>query len=71
MSRADPSALPCQGQTPQSFLNDRMLIYDAMGNEFTKVEVSKSPACPLCGVAPSIIELRDELGAMNACTLKP
>lgn len=51
-------------------LNDRMLIFDALENEFTKVEVARNPACPVCGAAPTITELRDEIQAMKVCDLK-
>ena len=50
-------------------LNDRMLIYDALENEFTKVEITKNPDCPICGDHPTITGLYDELGAMNVCRL--
>jgi molybdopterin/thiamine biosynthesis adenylyltransferase len=51
-------------------LNNRMLIYDALDGEFTKVEIKRNPQCPLCGAHPTITELRDEEGAKNVCALK-
>ena len=48
-------------------LNDRMLIYDALENEFTTVEIAKNPDCPICGDHPTITGLIDEVGAMNVC----
>jgi len=50
-------------------LCDRMLIYDALGNDFSKVAVARNPGCPVCGEKPTITELRDEIGALKACTL--
>ncbi|HBA89543.1 MAG TPA: adenylyltransferase [Geobacter sp.] len=53
-----------------TLLNNQMLIFDALENEFTKVEVAKNPDCPVCGAAPTITELRDELQIMKACEME-
>ncbi len=49
-------------------LTGRLLIYDAEGMEFRNVPVRKNPRCPVCGENPSIVELKDEPGAMNVCS---
>ena len=51
-------------------LCDRMLIYDALGNEFSKVTVARNPVCPVCGDHPTITGLRDEVGAINVCEMR-
>jgi len=48
-------------------LSGRLLIYDAEGMEFRDVSIRKNPRCPLCGETPTILQLKDELGAMNVC----
>lgn len=50
-------------------LKNEMLIFDALQNDFSKVEVAKNPDCPLCGTNPSITELYDEVDAVNVCHL--
>ena len=50
-------------------LCDRMLIYDALESDFSKVTVARNPDCPVCGEQPTITELRDEAGVVNACRL--
>ncbi len=50
-------------------LADRMLIYDALENEFSKVAIRKNPRCPLCGENPTLTGLSDEADAMNTCAL--
>ena len=52
-----------------TLLNNQMLIFDALENEFTKVDVARNPDCPVCGANPTITELRDELEAMNSCDI--
>jgi adenylyltransferase/sulfurtransferase len=32
----------------------RLLIYEALTTNFRRVRVNPDPACPLCGVAPTI-----------------
>src|SRR5918995_2829057 len=39
-------------------LADRLLIYDALEMKFRKVSRPKDPACPLCGVHPTITDLK-------------
>jgi molybdopterin/thiamine biosynthesis adenylyltransferase len=48
-------------------LTGRLLIYDAEGMEFRNVPIRKNPRCPVCGDNPTIVELKDELDAMNVC----
>lgn len=48
-------------------LNNRMLIYDSMKNEFTRMTIRKNPCCPICGENPTITVLRDEIEAVNIC----
>jgi len=48
-------------------LNNRMLIYDALDTEFTRVELVRNPDCPVCGDHPTITVLSDNHEAMNAC----
>ena len=38
-------------------LADRLLIYDALEMKFRKVSRPKNPACPLCGIDPTIVDL--------------
>lgn len=49
-------------------LTDRMLVFDALEMRFREVKFRRNPKCPICGVNPSITELRDEEQA--ACYLK-
>jgi molybdopterin/thiamine biosynthesis adenylyltransferase len=51
-------------------LTGRLLIYDAEGMEFRDVPIRKNPRCPVCGENPTIVELKDELDAMNICDVK-
>ncbi len=53
-----------------TLLADRMLIYDALEGDFTKVEITRNPDCPVCGDKPTISELRDERDAVNACRMQ-
>ncbi len=39
-------------------MSGQLLIYDALYTEFRKVKVKPDPACPLCGVSPSITKIR-------------
>jgi len=36
-----------------------LLLYDALGLDFTRLRIEKDPNCPLCGQSPSIAELID------------
>ena len=40
----------------------RLLLYDALGMEFTEFTLKKDPGCPMCGDAPEIRELIDYHG---------
>jgi adenylyltransferase/sulfurtransferase len=40
-------------------LYDRLLQYDGAGMAFTEVEVSRVPACPVCGDCPTVTRLVD------------
>jgi molybdopterin/thiamine biosynthesis adenylyltransferase len=51
-------------------LTGRLLIYDAEGMEFRDVPIRKNPGCPVCGENPTIIELKDELNALNVCDIE-
>jgi molybdopterin/thiamine biosynthesis adenylyltransferase len=42
-------------------LKGRLLIYNALEMRFTEVQISRNPKCLLCGEAPSIKELKDEI----------
>jgi adenylyltransferase/sulfurtransferase len=35
----------------------RLLTYDALGMRFREVKLRRDPACPLCGVTPTIKDL--------------
>lgn len=50
-------------------LAGRLLTYDALEMRFREVSLSRNPKCPLCGEAPTITVLRDEVEAMNVCDL--
>jgi len=49
-------------------LTNRLLVFDALKMKFREVKVKRNAACPLCGDAPEITELRDE--EQVACDLK-
>jgi molybdopterin/thiamine biosynthesis adenylyltransferase len=40
-------------------LSSRLLLVDALAMDFREVSVQRNPACPVCGDAPSIRELKD------------
>jgi adenylyltransferase/sulfurtransferase len=42
-----------------SLLQNKLLIYDALGMSFRTVRVPRNPRCPLCGEKPTITELLD------------
>ncbi len=48
-------------------LTDTLLIYNALDANFRKVSLKRNPDCPLCGVSPTIRELKDEARAV--CSL--
>lgn len=43
-------------------LSGRLLLYDALAMEFNEFQLKKDPDCPVCGKAPSILELIDYHG---------
>lgn len=45
----------------------RLLIYDALSVTFRNVRVPRDPACPLCGTAPTILDLSGHGSTANAC----
>jgi molybdopterin/thiamine biosynthesis adenylyltransferase len=51
-------------------LTNRMLIYDALTMKFRDVAIKRTPECPVCGEAPTITELYDEVDAMTVCDLE-
>jgi molybdopterin/thiamine biosynthesis adenylyltransferase len=53
-----------------TLLNNVMLIFDALDNDFTKVAVARNPDCLVCGASHAITELRDEREVMNVCDLQ-
>src|SRR5512133_1765741 len=50
-------------------LTGRLLTYDALRMRFREVPLKRNPNCPICGAAPTITELRDEVEAFNVCDL--
>ncbi|MBM4026050.1 MAG: molybdopterin-synthase adenylyltransferase MoeB [Planctomycetes bacterium] len=40
-------------------LTDRLLVFNALAMEFRTVRFQRNPACPICGVRPTIRELQD------------
>jgi len=51
-------------------LTDRLLTYNALRMKFREVQIKRNTGCPVCGEAPTIIELRDEVDALNVCDLE-
>lgn len=49
-------------------LTNSLLAYDGLKMDFRKINLSRNPACPLCGENPRITELLDEEQAV--CDLK-
>jgi len=50
-------------------LTDRLLFLDALEMRFQELNLERRSDCPLCGDAPSITEVRDQLEAMTLCDL--
>jgi molybdopterin/thiamine biosynthesis adenylyltransferase len=50
-------------------LTGRLLTYNALRMKFREIPIRKNPKCPICGENPTITELKDELDAMNVCTI--
>jgi adenylyltransferase/sulfurtransferase len=44
----------------------RLLLVDALAMQFRTLRVRRNPECPLCGISPSIHELRDAEAACRA-----
>jgi len=51
-------------------LTGRMLIYNALEMDFNQVRINRNPKCPICGVTPTIKELKDETDAVAQCDLE-
>jgi molybdopterin/thiamine biosynthesis adenylyltransferase len=51
-------------------LTGRLLTYNALRMRFREVPIKWNPKCPLCGEAPTIFSLRDEVNAANLCDLE-
>jgi adenylyltransferase/sulfurtransferase len=48
-------------------LTDRVLMFDVLRSEYRTVSVKRDPRCPICGVNPTITELREY--EQEACDL--
>jgi len=44
----------------------RLLLFDALEMRFRELKLRRNPACPLCGEAPTILELTDQAVACEA-----
>jgi molybdopterin/thiamine biosynthesis adenylyltransferase len=51
-------------------LTGRLLTYDALRMRFREVPLRRNANCPICGENPTIVELRDEVEAVNVCDIK-
>ncbi len=51
-------------------LKGRLLIFDALSTHFREVRLKKDPQCPVCGVNPTIKEVKEE-ALPTACILRP
>jgi len=51
-------------------LTDRLLTYNALRMKFREVPIRRNKACPVCGDAPTITSLRDEVDALTVCDLE-
>jgi len=51
-------------------LTGRLLTYNALRMRFREIPIKRSSSCPVCGDAPTITGLRDEVDAMTVCDLK-
>jgi len=52
-------------------LTGRLLTYNALRMRFREIAIKRNSSCPVCGDAPTITELRDEVDAMTVCDLQP
>ncbi len=50
-------------------LTGRLLTYNALRMRFREIAIKRNESCPVCGNAPTITDLRDELDAMTVCDL--
>ncbi len=48
-------------------LSGRLLIWDALGQEFRKVRLKQDPDCPLCGTHPTITDLSSHARTEGVC----
>jgi molybdopterin/thiamine biosynthesis adenylyltransferase len=51
-------------------LTGRLLTYNALKLKFREIPIKRNPRCPVCGDAPTLTELHDELDALNVCDLE-
>jgi len=51
-------------------LTGRLLSYNALTMKFREIPINRNPDCPVCGVKPTIKEIREELGATAYCGLE-
>jgi molybdopterin-synthase adenylyltransferase len=49
-------------------LTDRLLVFNALGMDFRKVDITRNKRCPVCGDEPAIRELKDE--SQPVCDLR-
>jgi hypothetical protein len=49
----------------------RLLTYDALGMRFREVRLRRDPKCPLCGTAPTILDLSIHADGGRACEVSP
>jgi adenylyltransferase/sulfurtransferase len=52
-------------------LRGRLLTFDALAQQFQTLQLARSPACPLCGSAPTIRELTPDRYGAAACAPPP
>jgi molybdopterin/thiamine biosynthesis adenylyltransferase len=52
-------------------LTGRLLTYNALRMRFREIPIKRNAGCPVCGEAPTITELHDEVDAMTVCDLNP
>ncbi len=52
-------------------LRGRLLLYDALPQDFRTLRISRDPACPVCGDHPTLRALREEDYRFDACPPSP
>jgi adenylyltransferase/sulfurtransferase len=52
-------------------LRGRLLLYDALRQDFRTLRVSRDPACPVCGEHPTLRALREEDYRFDGCAPGP